>query len=94
MLLPEPDARAAMYSLEATVQELVFIVGPSLAGAVAAVASPSAAVLAAGVVAVVGVVSFAADPRAGPDRRRHRREPIRLDRAAPAAAAVRRPGSC
>ena len=58
VLLPDPDARAAMYSLEATVQELVFIVGPALAGAVAALASPSAAVLAAGVVAVAGVVAL------------------------------------
>jgi predicted MFS family arabinose efflux permease len=62
VLLPEPDARAAMYSLEATVQELVFIVGPALAGIAAAVASPSAAVLVAGAVAMVGVVSFAATP--------------------------------
>jgi MFS family permease len=62
VLLPEPDARAAMYSLEATVQELVFIVGPSLAGAAAAVAGPSVAVLLAGAVAVAGVVSFALTP--------------------------------
>ncbi|HEV7655800.1 MAG TPA: MFS transporter [Mycobacteriales bacterium] len=62
VVLTEPDARASMYSLEATVQELIFIVGPSLAGAAAAVASPSAAVLLAGVLAVVGAVSFAATP--------------------------------
>jgi len=81
-LLPDPDARAAMYSLEATVQELVFIVGPALSGAVAAVASPSAAVLAAGVVAVAGVVSFAATP--GLDRiAGGPRQPTRLDRLRP-----------
>jgi predicted MFS family arabinose efflux permease len=62
VLLPHPDARAAMYSLEATVQELVFIVGPSLAGVAAAVASPAAAVLLAGVLALLGVVSFAVTP--------------------------------
>ena len=82
MLLPDPDARAAMYSLEATVQELVFIVGPALAGAVAALASPSAAVLAAGVVAVAGVVSFALTP--GLDRvAGGRREPLRPARLRP-----------
>jgi predicted MFS family arabinose efflux permease len=62
VLLREPDARAAMYSLEATVQELVFIVGPSLAGVVAAAAGPDAAVLAAGALAVAGVLAFAATP--------------------------------
>jgi predicted MFS family arabinose efflux permease len=62
VLLPDPPARAAMYSLEATVQELVFIVGPSLAGLVAALVSPAAAVLAAGVAAVAGVLAFAASP--------------------------------
>ncbi len=82
VLLPDPDARAAMFSLEATVQELVFIVGPALAGAVAALASPSVAVLAAGVVAGAGVVSFAATP--GLDRvAGGEREPVRLDRLRP-----------
>jgi MFS family permease len=82
VLLADPDSRAAMYSLEATVQELVFIAGPALTGAVAAVASPSAAVLVAGVVAVAGVVSFAATP--GLERvAGGRREPIRLARLRP-----------
>ena len=40
VLLPDQDARTAMYSLEATVQELVFITGPSLAGVMAALVSP------------------------------------------------------
>jgi predicted MFS family arabinose efflux permease len=62
VLLPDPPARAAMYSLEATVQELVFITGPSLAGTVAALVSPAAAVLASGAASVAGVVAFAASP--------------------------------
>jgi predicted MFS family arabinose efflux permease len=82
VLLPGPDARAAMYSLEATVQELVFIVGPALAGAVAAVASPSAAVLTAGAVAVAGVVSFALTPGLDGVAAGHR-DPFRLDRLRP-----------
>lgn len=62
VLLPDPDARASMYSLEATVQELVFIVGPSLAGAAAALASPAAAVLLAAGLSLVGVLTFALTP--------------------------------
>ena len=62
VLLPEPDARAAMYSLEATLQELTYIVGPSLAGVTAAVASPAVAVLLTGVVTLVGVLTFGATP--------------------------------
>jgi predicted MFS family arabinose efflux permease len=72
VLLPEPDARASMYSLEATAQELTYIVGPSLAGLAAAVASPAAAVLLAAVIELVGVVAFAATPgleRIGGDTR-------------------------
>ena len=62
VLLPGADARAAMYSLEATVQELTYIVGPSLAGAAAAAASPAAAVVLAGAIELVGVLLFAATP--------------------------------
>jgi MFS family permease len=62
VLLTEPDSRAAMYSLEATVQELTYIVGPSLAGAAAAAVSPAAAVVLAGGIELVGVVLFAATP--------------------------------
>jgi predicted MFS family arabinose efflux permease len=62
VLLPDPDDRAAMYSLEATVQELVFIAGPSLAGTAAAVASPAAAVLLSAGMSVVGVLAFALTP--------------------------------
>jgi predicted MFS family arabinose efflux permease len=62
VLLSEPDARAAMYSLEATVQELTYIVGPSLAGAAAAAVSPAAAVVLAGAIELVGVLLFATTP--------------------------------
>jgi len=62
VLLPDAESRTAMYSLEATVQELVFIVGPSVAGAAAAVASPAAAVALSGVLSFLGVLSFAVTP--------------------------------
>jgi predicted MFS family arabinose efflux permease len=77
VLLPDAESRTAMYSLEATVQELVFIVGPSVAGAAAAVASPAAAVALSGVLSLLGVLSFAVTPgldRIGAgERRRVRR---------------------
>ena len=84
VLLPAADARAAMYSLEATVQELVFIAGPSLAGVTAAVASPSAAVLLAAGMSVVGVAAFATTP--GLDRLAGGpREPVRAAALRPLA---------
>jgi len=62
VLLPDPDSRSSMYSLEATVQELTFIVGPSLAGAAAAVASPSLAVGLAAALCAAGVAAFSGTP--------------------------------
>jgi predicted MFS family arabinose efflux permease len=62
ILLAGSDARAAMYSLEATVQELTFIVGPSAAGAAAAVFSPAQSVQLAAVITLAGVAAFAATP--------------------------------
>ncbi|HEX6755889.1 MAG TPA: MFS transporter [Mycobacteriales bacterium] len=61
-LLPDPAARSGMYSLEATVQELTFVVGPSAAGAAAGLGSPSTAVALAGVVMLIGVALFATTP--------------------------------
>ncbi|HZB48793.1 MAG TPA: MFS transporter, partial [Mycobacteriales bacterium] len=62
VLLPDPDARATMYSLEATVQELNFIVGPSAAGAAAALFSPAQAVQLAAAFTLVGVLTFVGTP--------------------------------
>lgn len=62
VLLSEPDSRSAMYSLEATVQELTFIVGPSAAGAAAAVSSPTLSVQLAAAVTLAGVAAFAGTP--------------------------------
>ena len=70
VLLPGEESLSAMYSLEATLQELTFIVGPALAGAVAAAASPSASVALAAGIALAGCVAFAATP--GLDRVAHR----------------------
>lgn len=62
VLLPDPDARASMYSLEATVQELNFIVGPSAAGAAAALFSPAQAVQLAAAFTLLGVLAFIGTP--------------------------------
>jgi MFS family permease len=62
VLLPDEASRSAMYSLEATLQELTFIVGPALAGAVSAAASPAAAVALTGAISLVGSVAFAGTP--------------------------------
>jgi predicted MFS family arabinose efflux permease len=79
VLLAGSDVRAAMYSLEATVQELTFIVGPSAAGAAAAVFSPAQSVQLAAVITVAGAATFAGTPG--------------LERlAAPAASKVRPSG--
>ena len=61
-LLAEPDTRATMYSLEATVQELTFIVGPSAAGAAAALLGPAQSVQLAAAVTLLGVLAFAGTP--------------------------------
>ena len=61
-LLAEPDTRATMYSLEATVQELTFIVGPSAAGAAAALLGPAHSVQLAAAVTLLGVLAFAGTP--------------------------------
>ena len=62
VLLAGDGERAAMYSLEATVQELTWVVGPALAGACAAAASPEVAVLAAAVILLGGTAAFAQTP--------------------------------
>jgi MFS family permease len=74
----------AAFAVESTVQELIFVVGPPLVAVLAAVFSPSAAVLGTAALLVVGTGVFAATPvsRAWRPRRR----------AADWAGALRSPG--
>ena len=74
----------AALAVESTVQELIFVVGPPLVAVLAAVFSPSAAVLGTAALLVVGTGVFAATPvsRAWRPRRR----------AADWAGALRSPG--
>ncbi len=75
-LLGEED-RAVMYSAEATLQELVFILGPVAVALVAGLAGPTAALLVTGALGTAGTLAFAAiavvDGRAEPAARRRTR---------------------
>jgi MFS family permease len=72
-----PEEAQAVYGLEATAQELVFMTGPALVALVAGLAGAPAAVALTGALALSGTIAFATSPRlvvpgaAGP-RRRHR----------------------
>jgi MFS family permease len=70
-VVADPAVRETAFSLDATVQELVWASGPLLVGGAVAVASPSAAVAGMAVVTLLGTAWFAAAPAArawAPDR--------------------------
>jgi len=56
--LVSPRHHSAAFAFEATAQELLFITGPLVVGVLTAAFSPSAGVIAAGVVSAVGVAGF------------------------------------
>jgi predicted MFS family arabinose efflux permease len=56
--LVSPSHHSAAFAFEATAQELLFITGPLVVGILTAAFSPSAGVIAAGVVSLVGVAGF------------------------------------
>lgn len=60
--LLEPDVAQAVYGLEATAQELIFMIGPALVALVAGLAGAPAAVAAVGLLALAGTVAFATAP--------------------------------
>lgn len=75
--LSPPEEVQALYGLEATLQEVTYIVGPTLVAALAATAGPATAVIAAGLFGLVGVLALttspALDAHGGPQsRERHR----------------------
>jgi predicted MFS family arabinose efflux permease len=57
-----PEQVPAMYGLEATAQELVFVVGPALVAVIAAVAGARVAVLVTGVLALIGTTGLVGSP--------------------------------
>lgn len=58
-LVETPDLRSSAYAFEATVQEVAFIAGPLIVAAVAAAASPTAALVACAAAGALGGAPFA-----------------------------------
>jgi MFS family permease len=61
-LLPADELRATAYALEASLQEVFFVVGPLVVALLVALASPTAALIAAGVCGGAGTLALAATP--------------------------------
>lgn len=61
--ITQGEAREALYTVEATLQELMFVIGPVLAASAVAVFGPTAAVLGVAVYVVLGSCGFAASLR-------------------------------
>jgi MFS family permease len=75
LLADRPELLQAAYALDSTMIELIFIAGPLLTGAIAAVSSPAAALVISAVSVVAGTLTFTALPPAraiAPDRPRGR----------------------
>lgn len=56
--LVTPDQRLTVFALESTLQELVFVAGPVIAGAVAVLAGPQAALVGAAATTAIGTASY------------------------------------
>jgi MFS family permease len=63
-LLPDPDVRETAYALESVIQEVIWIAGPLVVGAVIAVASPTVALLVSASVCIAGTTLFVTSPGA------------------------------
>ena len=63
-LLPDPDVRETAYALESVIQEVIWIAGPLVVGAVIAVASPTVALLVSSSVCIAGTTLFVTSPGA------------------------------
>ncbi|HLL68540.1 MAG TPA: MFS transporter [Micromonosporaceae bacterium] len=64
-----PGDRITVLAAEATLQELIFIFGPPVAGLLAAVGGPALALIAGGLVSLAGMIAYVSDPRAEAGRR-------------------------
>lgn len=69
-LLPV-EQRQAMFGLEATLQELTFIVGPALVGLLAALGGAKLAIIGSGLLALAGTLAYVSDPAADRGLRGH-----------------------
>lgn len=63
-LLRDPDVRESAYALESVIQEVIWIAGPLVVGAVITVASPTVAVLVSTAVCIAGTTLFVTSPGA------------------------------
>ncbi|MGN9810406.1 MFS transporter [Micromonospora sp. BQ11] len=61
-LTPDPAARTTAHALEATLSELLFVVGPAAVGGLAAWGSPSVALVASATLLSTGATGFALSP--------------------------------
>jgi predicted MFS family arabinose efflux permease len=68
----------ALYGLEATAQELIFIVGPALVAVLAALAGAASAVVATGAIGLAGVLALSMSPLLSEHGARRARERHRL----------------
>jgi MFS family permease len=59
-LVSHEGLRSTAFALEATLQELIFVAGPLVVGALTALVSSSAGIIAAGLLSLVGVLGFIA----------------------------------
>jgi MFS family permease len=62
LLADRPELLQPAYALDSTMIELIFIAGPILTGAIAAVSSPAAALIVSAVSVVAGTITFNALP--------------------------------
>ncbi len=67
-LVPE-DVQASLYAMDATLQEVTFMVGPTLVALIASFASASAALVCCGAIGLVGTVAVAGHPATAHRRR-------------------------
>ncbi|CAM5537527.1 MULTISPECIES: MFS transporter [Streptomyces] len=61
-IAPDPDLLRRAYSLDAVAEELLFVSGPLLVGALVAVASPAAGIAAGAVLITAGAAGFVMSP--------------------------------
>ena len=69
-VMADAETRESAYALEAVAQESVWIVGPLFAALIVTLTSPSGAVLAVGIVCILGTILFVRSPLAADRPRR------------------------
>ncbi|GAA1800642.1 MFS transporter [Actinomadura chokoriensis] len=89
VLVPDGPLLRRAYSLDTVCEELVFVVGPLLAGLLTAVASPSLGIALSAVLVIAGTAGLVTSPAVGPGPPARRRGPrVRAVPLAPSAAAA------